>query len=132
MPEPAWPGQVPHAGFRALDVPWAQVTNGSAIADGPKSTNVAGLAKWLREHPTRRLLNGSAIADGPKSTDVAGLAKWLREHPTARLLIRGGASTGKSVFARQLMAELLQDREQEDPGAGIPAAVVVGPRTSKA
>jgi hypothetical protein len=84
VPEPAWPGQVPHAGFRPLDVPWAQVTNGSTIADGPASTN------------------------------VAGLAKWLRDHPTGRLLIRGEAGTGKSVFARQLMAELLQDREQED------------------
>jgi Protein of unknown function (DUF2510) len=85
VPEPAWPGRLLRAGLRSLDVPW--------VVSPPA---------------------GEAAADGPASTGIAVLATWLRDGPNCRLVIRGEASSGKSVLARQLMAEVLKKRHQDD------------------
>lgn len=86
VPEPAWPGYLLRAGLRPLDVPW----------------EVSPPA-------------GKALVGGPVSTDIADLAMWLRDSRNGRLAIRGEASSGKSVHARQLMAELLKKRGDDDP-----------------
>jgi hypothetical protein len=85
VPEPAWPGRLLRAGLRPLDVPWV------------------------------RLPVGEAAADGPVGTGIADLATWFRDGRNCRLIIRGEASSGKSVLARQLMAELLKNRRPDDP-----------------
>jgi len=86
VPEPAWPGRLLRAGLRPLDVPWVMC-----------------------------LPAGLAAADGPASTSIADLAKWFRDGQNCRLVIRGRASSGKSVLARQLTAELLKNRRPDDP-----------------
>ncbi len=86
VPEPAWPGRLLRAGLRPLNVPWEVCRSGS-----------------------------QANADAPASAGIADLATWLRDGKNSRLVIRGAASSGKSVFARRLMAELLKVRRQDDP-----------------
>lgn len=61
---------------------------------------------WVMRSPT---------PEGPDSTEIADLAVWLQDGRNCRLVIRGEASSGKSVLARQLMAELLKKRRQDDP-----------------
>jgi hypothetical protein len=86
VPEPAWPGRLLRAGLRPLDVPWE--------ASPPA---------------------GQAAAKDLAGTETAELAAWLREGRNCRLVIHGEASSGKSVLARQLMAELLKLRGPDDP-----------------
>jgi hypothetical protein len=86
VPEPAWPGRLLRAGLRPLNVPWRM-----------------------------DLPSGMTAADAPAGTAVADLAKWLRDGRNCRLVIRGEATSGKSVLARQVMAELLRERGQDDP-----------------
>jgi hypothetical protein len=86
VPEPAWPGRLLRAGLRPLDVPWEM----SPSAEEP-------------------------AADGPVSTGIADLAAWLQDGQNGRLVIRGAASSGKSVLARQLMSRLLMKRREDDP-----------------
>ena len=86
VPEPAWPGRLLRAGLRPLDVPWVM-----------------------------RLPAGLAAANAPASTSIADLATWFRDGQNCRLVIRGPASSGKSVLARQLTAELLKNRRPDDP-----------------
>lgn len=86
VPEPAWPGRLLRAGLRPLAVPWEVCYSGS-----------------------------QANANAPASAAIVDLANWLRDGRNSRLVIRGPASSGKSVFARRLMAELLKIRRQDDP-----------------
>jgi hypothetical protein len=86
VPEPAWPGRLLRAGLRPLDVPWAV---------SPPA--------------------GEAAAKDLAGTKIAELAAWLREGQNCRLVIHGEASSGKSVLGRQLMAELLKQRGEDDP-----------------
>jgi hypothetical protein len=86
VPEPAWPGRPLRAGLSPLNV------------------------QWVRRTPGDR-----AAVQGPAGTDLAGLTAWLRGGGNCRLVIRGEASSGKSVFARLLMANLLSSRDQEEP-----------------
>ena len=58
---------------------------------------------------------GLAAANAPASTSIADLATWFRDGQNCRLVIRGPASSGKSVLARQLTAELLKNRRPDDP-----------------
>jgi hypothetical protein len=86
VPEPAWPGRLLRAGLRPLAVPWEVCHSGS-----------------------------QANAGAPTNAEIAELATWLRDGMNSRLVIRGTASSGKSVFARRLMAELLTVRREDDP-----------------
>ena len=86
VPEPAWPGRLLRAGLRPLDVPW--------VASPPA---------------------GIAAAKDLAGTEITDLAAWLRKGRNCRLVIHGEASSGKSVLARQLMAELLKRRGPDDP-----------------
>lgn len=89
VPEPAWPGQIPRAGLRPLEVRWSRV-----------------------------LPTGQAGAVGPVyggTSDIAGLAARFRATAPCRLVIRGAASCGKSVLARRLMEELLKDSQPGEP-----------------
>lgn len=86
VPEPAWPGRLLRAGLRPLAVPW---------------------------EVSRSESRGNAYE--PASTSIADLATWLLNGRNSRLVIRGAASSGKSVFARRLMAEVLKIRRQDDP-----------------
>lgn len=56
-----------------------------------------------------------AAADMPLSAEIGDLASWLLGGRNSRLVIRGPAGSGKSVFARRLMAELLKIRLEDDP-----------------
>lgn len=86
VPEPAWPGRLLRAGLRPLAVPWDMRHSG-----------------------------GHAVRDAPASTEIGDLAAWLRDGRNPRLVIRGPTGSGKSVFARRLMAELLKIRRKNDP-----------------
>jgi hypothetical protein len=78
--EPTWPGNVPRAGASPLDVTWK-------------------LAAAQRE----------VVVGDPSyisTSDIARLVNWFRVSQRCRLMIRGGAGSGKSVFA-QITAEYL-------------------------
>jgi hypothetical protein len=64
VPEPAWPGRMLRAGLRPLDVPWeVSYPAGKALVGGPVSTEIAGLAMWLRDSRNGRLaIRGEASA----------------------------------------------------------------------
>jgi hypothetical protein len=85
VPEPAWPGQVLRAGLRPLNVEWSE-------------RGVIG----------RGRVHGS-------TDDIKGMAERFRKGARCRLVICGEASSGKSVLARLLMAELLSDLREADP-----------------
>lgn len=59
--------------------------------------------------------DGAAISG--QTTDVAALAQRFRDGRPFRLVIRGASGSGKSVFARLLMAELLK---HSGPGQPVP------------
>jgi hypothetical protein len=79
VPEPAWPGRLLRAGLRPLAVPWELCRSGS-----------------------------HANVDAPASGQIPDIVTWLHDGGNSRLFIGGPASSGKSVFARRLMAELLK------------------------
>lgn len=87
IPEPAWPGHLMRSGVRPLDVTWSTGTTASTA-----TPVLAGTVQ-----------------------DAKKLAADLRNLQPCRLVIRGPAGSGKSVLARLLMAELLQDQRPGDP-----------------
>jgi hypothetical protein len=90
VPEPAWPGRLLRAGLRPLVVPWE-----------------------IRRSDSK--LDSQANADAPASGQIPDIVTWLKDGTNSRLFIGGPASSGKSVFARRLMAELLKVRREDDP-----------------
>ena len=87
IPEPAWPGRLLRSGIGPLDVTWS---TGATISTATSA--LTGTVQGVRK-----------------------LTADLRSIQPCRLVICGPAGSGKSVLARLLMAELLQDQRPGDP-----------------
>ncbi|GII93880.1 NACHT domain-containing protein [Sinosporangium siamense] len=78
----------------------------------PVSWHMTRRAK-LMDHPQKISQHEPAIA--ARSDDVAALAVAFRALRRRRMVITGGAGTGKTTLAIQLLLELIETRESEDP-----------------